>query len=116
MEGHPAYAGRACIITYLEEAMAAERARRLGHLGTLRYYIKLRRWHDWCPFDFLQKSLPPKLGALKDALSEVGQNHLRRENLPFIVAYLSWSRKGIFSKNLNVCHLCSVSMEHSSLL
>ena len=116
MEGHPAYAGRACIITYLEEAMAAERARRLGHLGTLRYYSKLRRWHDWCPFDFLQKSLPPKLGALKDALSEVGQNPLRRENLPFIVAYLSRSRKGIFSKNLNVCHLCSVSMEHSSLL
>lgn len=112
MEGHPAPAGRACITTYLEEAVAAETARRWGPLGTLRYYSKLRRWHDWWPFDFLQKSLPPELGALKDAFTKVGQSQLR-ESLPFIVAYLSASRKGIFSKNLTVCHLRSVSMKHS---
>ena len=60
-----------------------------------------------------QKSLPPELGDLKDAFTKVGQSQLRRESLPFIVAYLSGSRKGIFSKNLTVCHLRSVSMEHS---
>ena len=50
---------------------------------------------------------PRDRGAWWAALYGVAQSRTRLKRLS------SSSRKGIFSKNLTVCHLCRVSMEHS---
>lgn len=57
---HPVPVGRACIITYMAEAMATGSDRRWGGLGTLICYSKLRHWHNWHSSDFLQKSPHPQ--------------------------------------------------------